>query len=471
MVSDRATPHGSHDRSIDNAEKLSVESAGATLAAARPMTHMRYAVLAMILLLATVAYADRAVLSIAGPALAKAFHLSTVNLGYVLSAFSWAYVIGQIPGGLVLDRLGTKTLYGISLVLWSLATMLVGVIGKVTTDVSVALALLFALRFVVGFVEAPSFPANARVAVMWFPKQERGLATALFASASYFAVAIFSPFAGWLVATFGWPAPFFTLGLIGLASAGVWYRVMHEPRKHPRLSPAELDYIINGGAMIDIDSASERRSRPVVSRKMFSKLLCNRMLWCAYIGQYCVITLSYFFITWFPIYLVQARGMNIMHAAFATIVPAVAGFLGGIVGGYISDTLIRRGWSTSWARKTPFIAGMTVGCSLVLAAFTESNTAIVLLMTIAFFGKSVAAGAGTWAIVSDTAPREAVGLAGAVFNCIGNIGGIVTPIAFGYIVHGTGSYDVGLYFIAGHCLLAALVYLIGMGKIERVQMQ
>ena len=289
------------------------------LTTAGRMTHTRYTILAMILFLATVAYADRAILSIAGPGLVKQFGLSTVQLGYVLSAFSWAYVIGQIPGGLLLDRLGTKTLYGVTLVMWSVATILVGFIGEVTTDVSAALALLFALRFALGFIEAPSFPANGRVAVMWFPKDERGLATSLFASASYFAVAIFSPFAGWLVAKFGWPAPFFALGVIGLASAVVWYALMHEPRKHPRMSSAELDHIIAGGAMIDIDTKQERLSRPVLSWKVARMLLGNRMLWSAYIGQYCVIALSYFFITWFPIYLVQARGMNIMHAAFATM--------------------------------------------------------------------------------------------------------------------------------------------------------
>ena len=433
------------------------------------VTRTRFTVLAAILLLATVAYADRAILSIAGPGIAREFGLNHVQLGYVLSAFSWAYVIGQIPGGMLLDRLGTKTVYGATIVLWSIATLLVGVIGKVTADLSVALGLLFALRFALGLIEAPSFPANSRVTVMWFPTQERGLATSLFASASYFAVAIFSPLAGWLTAKYGWPAPFYALGLIGIACAGVWAVVMHEPRKHPRISQAELDRLVAGGAMIDIDSAHERLSRPVPSGKTLRLLLGNRMLWCSYIGQYCAIALSYFFITWFPIYLVQARGMNIMEAGFATMLPAVAGFLGGIAGGAISDFLIRHGWSVTWARKTPYIVGMAVGGCIVFSAFTESNAVIVLLMTLAFFGKGAAAGAGTWAIASDTAPREAVGLAGAIFNCIGNIGGIVTPIVFGYIVQATGGYTAGLYFVAAHCVVAALVYLVFMGRIERVK--
>ncbi|MGI4801434.1 MAG: MFS transporter [Janthinobacterium lividum] len=435
--------------------------------AVRP-TRTRYLMLGLILLLATVAYADRAILSISGPGIKQEFGLSPVQLGYILSAFSWAYVVGQIPGGLLLDRLGTKSVYGVALVLWSIATFMIGLVGDLATDVSVAIGLLFALRFAVGLIEGPSFPANARVVVMWFPNDERGLATSLFASASYFAVAIFSPISGWLVSLYGWPAPFFALGAFGVVCAVLWVVFMREPREHPWVSTAELDRMIAGGALVDIDTQQEIKARPHLSWNIFRVLLGNRMLWCAYIGQYCGIALSYFFITWFPIYLVQARGMNIMQAGFATFLPSVAGFLGGMTGGLVSDMLIRRGWSISWARKTPYIVGMLIGACLVLAAFTENNLAIVGLMTVAFFGKGAAAGAGTWAIVSDTAPREAVGLASAIFNCIGNIGGIVTPIVFGYIVQGTGSYNIGLYFVAAHCVVAALVYLLAMGKIERV---
>jgi len=441
------------------------------LVGARPRGRARFTILGMILLLATVAYADRSILSIAAPGIAQQFGLTHVELGYVLSAFSWAYVIGQIPGGLLLDRWGTKAIYGTTLILWSIATVVIGFVGQITSDLSMALGLLFALRFAIGFIEAPSFPANNRVTAMWFPKDERGLATSLFASASYFAVAIFSPLAGWLTSRYGWPSPFLALGLFGIVAALAWFKIMQEPRRHRGVSSHELERMIAGGAMVDIDSTQERSARPALSWKIMRTLLGNRMLWCAYLGQYCVIALSYFFITWFPIYLVQARGMSVAQAGLSTALPAVAGFLGGIVGGVASDLLIRRGWSVGWARKTPFIIGMAVGCCLVFSAFTESNTAIVLLMTLAFFGKGAAAGAGTWAIACDTAPREAVGLAGAIFNCIGNIGGIVTPIVFGYIVQATHGYTAGLYFVAAHCLAAALIYLLFMGKIERVEVR
>lgn len=426
-------------------------------------------ILSLILFLATVAYADRSILSISASGIKSEFNLSPLQLGYVLSAFSWSYVVGQIPGGLLLDRFGTKTVYGVALVLWSAATFMIGFVGALTKDTFIALILLFGLRLIVGLVEGPSFPANARAAVMWFPEAERGRATALFASSSYFAVGIFSPLSGWLVSLFGWPAPFFALGALGIVAAFVWWGYMHEPRRHPAMSQAELDYVIGGGALIDIDDPRTIRERPKLSWRQFVPLLSNRMLWCAYLGQYCVIALSYFFITWFPIYLVQARHMNIMQAGAATLAPSIAGFVGGILGGYISDLLIRQGWTVSWARKTPYILGMLIGALLILAAFVDSNIAVVAIVSLAFLGKGIATGAGTWAIVADTAPRDSVGLAGSIFNCVGNIAGIVTPILFGYLAEVTGSYNMGLYFVASHCLLAAVVYLVFMGRIERVK--
>ena len=448
-----------------------IATAPAVMAARK--SRVRHWLLALILFLSTVAYADRSILSMAGSGIRQEFGLSAVQLGFILSAFSWAYVVGQIPGGLLLDRFGTKTVYGVALLLWSAATFVIGFIGELGVSTATAVVLFFTLRFALGFIESPAFPANGRIAVMWFPKDERGLATSIFASASYFAVAIFSPLAGWLVSRYGWPWPFFVLGAIGFLAFFVWQHFMHEPRKHPKVTQAELDHIIAGGALVDIDSPQQRQTaagKPTATRPngTFRALLTNRMLWCAYIGQYCTIALSYFFITWFPIYLVQARGMDILNAGFATVAPSIFGFLGGVCGGLISDALIRAGWSVTWARKTPYILGMLAAATLALAATSDSNAVVIALMSFAFFGKGVAAGAGTWAVVSDTAPKEAVGLAGAVFNCVGNIAGIVTPIVFGYIVATTGSYGIGLYFVAAHCIVAALVFLLLMGRIERV---
>lgn len=442
----------------------------ATLASVESVkkTKVRIWILMLILFLSTVAYADRSILSMSGSGIKQQFGLSAVQLGYILSAFSWAYVVGQIPGGLILDRFGTKKVYGVTLALWSLSTFVMGFVGEFGVGATGAVTVFFLLRLALGLIEAPSFPANARVAAMWFPKSERGRASSLFASSQYFAVGIFSPLSGWLVSKFGWPWPFFVLGGIGFVAFFVWQWAMNTPRNHPSVSAAELDHIISGGGLVDVDDQHELANKTRLTWPLVRALLTNRMLWCAYLGQYCAVALSYFFITWFPIYLVQARGMSILNAGFATVAPSLFGFLGGISGGIISDWLIKRGWSVSWARKTPYIVGMLVAAMLVLAATADTNVAVIALMSLAFYGKGVAAGAGTWAVVSDTAPKEAIGLAGSIFNCFGNIAGIVTPIVFGYIVAATGGYSAGLYFVGAHCIVAAFFFLFVMGKIERV---
>jgi ACS family glucarate transporter-like MFS transporter len=295
---------------------------------AKARSHVRAEILAIILLLATVACADRSILSMSASGIKQAFGLSAVQLGYILSAFSWAYVIGQVPGGLLLDYFGTKQVAGIALILWSLATFVLGFAGYFAASTVGAVVILFALRFALGIIEAPAYPANARATIMWFPKSERGFATSLFVNAQYFAVAIFSPLAGWLVSQFGWPWPFFVLGVVGFLSAVVWYAFMREPRHHPRVSQGELDYIMENGALVDIDAASERTAKSRLTWSVVKSLLTNRMLWCAYIGQYCIIALSYFFITWFPVYLVQGRGMDILNAGFATMAPSLFAFFG-----------------------------------------------------------------------------------------------------------------------------------------------
>ncbi|WP_446924798.1 MFS transporter [Klebsiella pneumoniae] len=439
-----------------------------TITDRQPRVKTRFWILMLILFLSVVAYADRSILSIAGSAIQGEFGLSSVQLGYIMSAFGWAYVLGQLPGGYLLDRFGAKAIYGTALCIWSTVTLLVGFVGEMTTEVTVAVNLLFTLRFILGFVEAPIFPANARIAIMWFPKLERGRASALFTSSQYFSVGIFSPLAGWLVSNHGWPWPFFVLGIIGLFASLVWAVYMHEPRKHPKVTQAELDYIIEGGALVDIDSANMSTGKPKFIWGTVKGLLNNRMLWCAYIGQYCAVALSYFFITWFLIYLVQDRGMDILHAGFATIAPSLMGLAGGISGGFISDYLVNKGWSISWARKLPYILGMLLASTLAFASMADSNFLVVAFMTIAFYGKGVAAGAGTWTIISDTAPKDAVGLAGSIFNCFGHMAGIVTPIAFGYIVGMTGNFSIGIWFVSAHCILAALLFAFVMGEIKRV---
>jgi ACS family glucarate transporter-like MFS transporter len=219
-----------------------------------------------------------------------------------------------------------------------------------------------------------------------------------------------------------------------------------------------------------MDQKSEKQ-KVSFSDKWFQikQLLQSRMMIGVYIGQYCINALTYFFITWFPVYLVQARGMSILKAGFVASVPALCGFIGGVLGGVISDWLMRKTGSLNIARKTPIVLGMLLSTSMVVCNYVETDWVVVLFMATAFFGKGI--GALGWAVMADTAPKEISGLSGGLFNMFGNASGIITPIAIGYIIASTGSYNGALVYVGIHAFVAVLSYLVLVDNIKRIELK
>lgn len=434
-------------------------------AAAKP-SRVRWGILAILFIITTINYADRATISIASPELKKLLGLSPVEMGFVFSAFAWSYVLAQLPGGWLLDRFGSKITYFFSIFLWSVFTLMMGWVGFFTG--ATAVAVLFMLRLLVGAAEAPSFPGNSRITSAWFPTAERGTAAAIFNSAQYFATVLFAPLMGWLVHSYGWQSVFYVMGTLGIAMAFVWRKTIYGPKDHPRINPAELAYIEAGGALVDIESAGKgKQPKTLDTWACIKELLGNRMLLGVYIGQYCITTLTYFFLTWFPVYLVTERHMTILKAGFVAALPAVAGFLGGILGGFVSDRMLKAGYSLSAARKTPIVCGMLLAMSMIICNYVSADWLVIAMMSLAFFGKGV--GALGWAVVSDTSPKEAGGLSGGLFNTFGNTAGITTPIVIGYILQATGSFAGALIFIGVNAAVAIFCYLFIVGEIKRFE--
>lgn len=433
-------------------------------------TRIRYLVLATLFIVTTINYADRATISIAGAAIQDELGIDSVSLGYIFSAFGWAYVLGQIPGGWLLDRFGSRRVYAASIFTWSLFTLLqsfvghIGFLNVVTT--------LFILRLMVGLAEAPSFPGNARVVAAWFPTAERGTASAIFNSAQYFATVLFAPIMGWITYSFGWQYVFIVMGVIGILFSGVWLKVVYSPTEHPRVSKAELEHIEKNGGLVDMDRAAspgEQRGDTGPKWSYVKQLLTNRMLIGVYLAQYCINAITYFFLTWFPVYLVQERGMSILKAGLIASLPAICGFIGGILGGVISDFLLRKGASLSVARKTPIVLGLSLATSMVIANYVDAEWLVVAVMALAFFGKGL--GALGWAVVSDTSPKQISGLSGGIFNTFGNIASITTPIVIGYIISATGSFQMALVYVAFNAAVAVFSYLVIVGPIQRIELR
>jgi MFS transporter, ACS family, glucarate transporter len=477
----------------DNTGGNAMPDIASTMAITDKPGRIRYLIVFMLFVVTMVNYADRATISIAGPALSKDLGLSAVQMGYVFSAFGWSYVIAQIPGGWLLDRFGSRTVYFWSIFIWSIFTLLQGSIGLLGSGAA-AVVTLFTLRLLVGLAEAPSFPANGRIVAAWFPSNERGTASAIFNSAQYFATALFAPIMGWLVYSYGWPSVFYFMGIVGILVSLIWLKTVYSPKDHPSLKPAELDYIEKGGALVDMDRPKKEKHitraeleldyvergglRTMNTRSedqhnaprwgFIKQLLTNRMLLGVYVAQYCITTLTYFFLTWFPVYLVQQRGMSILNAGFIASIPAICGFIGGVLGGVLSDALLRKTGSLTLARKTPIVLGMLMSMSMILCNYVDAQWLVVGIMALAFFGKGF--GALGWAVVSDTSPKEIAGLSGALFNTFGNIASITTPIVIGYIIQNTGSFNGALVFVGANALVAMLSYLLIVGEIRRVEL-
>lgn len=428
----------------------------------------RYLILLIIFIVTAVNYADRATLSIAGTDVAKELQLDSVSMGYIFSAFGWAYLLMQIPGGWLLDRFGSKRVYTYSLFFWSLFTFLQGFVD--VFPLAWAGVSMFIMRFMLGFSEAPSFPANARIVAAWFPAKERGTASALFNSAQYFSLALFSPLLGWLTYAWGWEHVFTVMGGIGFVLTFAWVKFVHNPTDHPRMSREELEYIAANGAVVDMDhkkTGDDKKAGPKLD--YIKQLLSNRMMLGIFFGQYFLNTITWFFLTWFPIYLVQEKGMSILKVGFVASIPALCGFVGGVLGGLFSDYLIKRGSSLTVARKVPIVMGMLLASSIILCNYTNNTALVVALMALAFFGKGF--GALGWPVISDVAPKEIVGLCGGVFNVFGNVASIATPLVIGYMVKELHSFNGALVFVGCSALMMMVCYLFVVGDIKRMELK
>ncbi|HWW99209.1 MFS transporter [Collimonas sp.] len=437
---------------------LEVERQSAANSATASPAASRKRFLIMLLLFVTVVinYLDRSNLSIAAPELMRELAIDPVHAGWVFSAFGWTYAAMQIPGGWLVDRVAPRVLYALALALWSLATICLGFIGSFVG--------LFALRLLVGALEAPAYPINNRVVTTWFPERERATAIGFYTSGQFVGLAFLTPLLAWLQQRYGWHMVFVSTGLTGVAWAAIWYLVYREPRQFRGANQAEVELIRAGGGLVDIAQPSSTQ-KPGFSTADLMLVLSRRKLWGIYLGQYAVNSTLWFFLTWFPTYLVKYRGMDFIKSGFLASLPFLAAFLGVLSSGVFSDWLIRKGASLGVARKVPIIGGLLISTSIIGANYTDSTAWIIVFMAIAFFGNGFAS--ISWSLVSSLAPAKMLGLTGGVFNFIGNLAAITTPLAIGFLVSGD-SFAPAITYVAVMALVGALSYILLVGKVERI---
>ena len=414
-------------------------------------THTRFSILALVTLGTLINYLDRTVISVAAPLMSQELGLTAVAMGVVFSAFSWTYAAAQIPGGILLDRIGVRITYFLSVSVWSAFTLLQGF----TTN----LWSLIACRMGLGVAEAPAFPSNSRILGTWFPQAERATATGVYSVGQYFGLAFLSPVLFWIAATFGWRALLIIVGTAGIAFGVIWYILYRDPHES-RANQTELDHIAAGGGLGQNAHVHFKWSH-------ISFLLKQRQILGASIGQFASNSTLVFFLTWFPTYLATERQMGWIRVGFFTVLPFIAACVGVVSGGVFSDLLLRRTGSANIARKLPIIAGLLLASTIIVANFVTQDAWVIAVMSAAFFGQGMC-NLG-WTLLTDVAPKQLMGLSGGVFNLCANLAGIVTPLVVGFVVGATGSFVWALAYIGTLALLGVVSYVVVVGDVRRVE--
>ncbi|HET7216800.1 MAG TPA: MFS transporter [Vicinamibacterales bacterium] len=412
-------------------------------------------ILALVAVGTMINYLDRTVLGIAAPFLTKDLGLTAGTLGLVFSAFSWSYALLQIPGGIFLDRFGTRVTYFIAVVFWSVCTALMGVVHSLNG--------LIVTRIGVGVFEAPCFPANSRVLATWFPQHERARANGVYSFGQYVGLGFLSIPLFWITERVGWRGLFFVVGGAGVVFGAIWWMLYRNPADSTTVNQTELDYIEAGGG-------GEYTGQPLTFEwRHIAALLRRRQVVGASLGQFGGNSTQVFFVTWFPTYLVTARGMTFLQAGVMTSLPYIGASIGVLVGGLISDTILKRTGSANLARKLPIVGGLLLASTIIAANYVPAGNdgVVILIMSIAFFGQGMT-NLG-WTVVSDIAPKKLIGLTSGIFNFSANMAGIITPLVIGMAFQMTGSFVGPLLYIGVVALLGAFSYSVILGDIHRLE--
>lgn len=412
----------------------------------------KFSVLVLIFISVVINYMDRTNISVAASALSEDLELTKVQMGLIFSAFAWTYSVMQIPGGMIVDVVKTRILYPFILVAWSLATLLQGLVSS--------FAALIGCRMTIGFFEAPSYPANNKIVTHWFPPEERAGAIAVYTSGQFIGLAFLFPVLAVIQTQFGWRGLFIISGLIGIVWAAIWYWWYRDPEETEIIDSAK-------SAEPVIKTATPPTEQASLSWGNIRLAFSNKQLWGVYIGQFCLGGTQIFFLTWFPTYLEEYKGISALKTGFIASVPFIAAFFGVLVSGFASDWLVRKGVSNELSRKLPIIVGLTLSSTIIGANYVESTFWLTVFMSITFFGNGLAS--INWVFVSLLAPKHMVGLVGGCFNFIGGLAAVSIPIAIGLLAS-DGDFRPALALICGLAVTGVLSYIFLVGKVETVHL-
>ena len=411
---------------------------GAAVAAAEGIPvrvgHYRWVICTLLFFAATINYIDRQVIGILKPTLQAEIGFSEIEYSWIVFYFQCAYAIGLLGVGWVMDKIGTRKGFSLAVVVWSLAAM-AHALARSVAGFSIA-------RFALGLGEAGNFPASIKTVAEWFPKKERALATGIF-NAGTNVGALATPLLVPIITIYwGWQWAFILTGAVGFVWVFFWLLLYKKPEEHPRLSKAELAYI------------QSDPPDPVV-KTPWARLLPLRQTWAFALGKFLTDPIWWVYLFWLPDFLNKKHGLNLKDFGLPLATIYIIADVGSIGGGWLSSTLIKRGYSVNAGRKIAMLVCALAVVPIVFAAQTTSLWTAVILIGIAAAAHQ-GWSANIFTLTSDMFPRSAVGSVVGIGGMAGSIGGMLIALVVGAILERTGSY-VPIFIIAASAYLFALL--------------
>jgi MFS transporter, ACS family, hexuronate transporter len=421
----------------------------------------RWLICALLFFAATVNYVDRQVIGILKPTLAAEFGWTEIDYGWIVFSFQTAYAIGLLFVGRLMDRIGTKKGFSLSIILWSLAAAAHAIavpiglfflpvavwigsnFGYAASGVlSVSVIGFIVARFVLGLGEAGNFPASIKTVSEWFPKKERALATGIFNSGTNIGALATPLLVPLIVIAWGWYEAFIITGALGFIWLFFWLLLYRKPEEHPTLSAAELNYI---------------QSDPVepTVKIPWSRLFPHRQTWAFALGKLLTDPIWWVYLFWLPDFLNKQHGLDLKNFGLPLAVIYIIADVGSIGGGWLSGALIKRGWSINAGRKTAMLICALAVVPIIFASITSSLWVAVILIGIAAAAHQ-GWSANLFTLSSDMFPKQAVGSVVGIGGMAGAVGGMFISQVVGYILQTTGSY-VPIFAIAASAYLVALL--------------
>ncbi|WP_051359989.1 MFS transporter [Adhaeribacter aquaticus] len=404
----------------------------------------RWVICALLFFATTINYLDRQVIGLLKPVLEKEFNWTETDYGNIVMAFTASYAFGYLIFGRIIDKLGTKLGYAVSIVLWSIAAM-AHAVAKTSFGFGVARAAL-------GLGEAGNFPAAIKGVAEWFPKKDRAFATGIFNSGANIGAVAAPILVPWILGLYGWQEAFLITGAIGFIWLIFWWIYYEVPSKQKRLQPAEFEYIHS-----DNESATSDNNATNIK---WLRLLGLRQTWTFVVGKLLTDPIWYFFLFWLPSYFSTTFNLDLKKPSLPLMVVYTATTIGSIGGGYLSSFLIQKGWPVFKARKTAMLIFAVCVVPIMAARFATNVWQAVALISLAAAAHQ-AWSANIYTTASDMFPKKTVSSVIGIGGMAGSIGGALFPLFIGFILDyykGIGNLVAGyniLFLICGSAYLLA----------------